>query len=69
MTVTIEVDLPSDLKNFRLPKSAAERLNELLDRQDSGVTLTEAEREEAEELVDLAELLTLLKMRAEHAVK
>lgn len=69
MTLTIEVDLPDDLKHFRLPKAAAARLTELLDRQDSGVTLSDSEREEAEELVDLAELMTLLKLRAEHASK
>jgi hypothetical protein len=37
----------------------------LLDRQDRGIRLTEAERQEAEGLVDLAELLTLLRLRAE----
>lgn len=65
MPVTIEVDLPSDLDRFRLPKAVADRLQGLLDRQDSGPPLTPTEREEAEGLVDLAELLTLLRLRAE----
>ncbi len=65
MTLTIEVDLPADLARFRLPKAVAARLQTLLDRQDSGEPLTEAERDEAEGLVNLAEFLTLLRLRAE----
>ena len=38
------------------------RLTELLDRQDRGVPLTDAEQLEAEGLVDLAELLALLRL-------
>lgn len=41
----------------------------LLDRQDQGDTLTPAERMEAEGLVDLAELLSLLKLRAQRAAR
>jgi hypothetical protein len=40
------------------------RLKELLDRQDGGQALTAAERREAEGLVELAEMLSLLKLRA-----
>jgi hypothetical protein len=65
MTLTIEVDLPADLARFRLPEGVAARLQTLLDRQDSGQPLTEPERAEAEGLVTLAELLTLLRLRAE----
>lgn len=65
MTMTVDVDLPADLDRFRLPGAVAARLQSLLDRQDGGQTLTTAEREEAEGLVDLAELLTLLRLRAE----
>ena len=65
MTTTIEFDLSSDLSNFRLPTAVQKRLQFLLDRQDSGTQLSPAEREEAEGLVDLAELLTLLRLRAE----
>ncbi len=65
MTVTLEVDLPADLARCRLPEAVAARLRTLLDRQDAGQPLTEQEREEAEGLVDLAEFLTLLRLRAE----
>jgi len=65
MTLTIEVDLPPDLDQFRLPGAVAARLHFLLDRQDGGHPLTDAERQEAEGLVNLADLLSLLKLRAE----
>ena len=68
MTLTIEVDLPSDLERFRLPAAVAARLDSLLDRQDAGPDLTSDEKEEAEGLVDLAELLTLLRLRSERSV-
>jgi hypothetical protein len=60
-----EVDLPADLARFRLPEAVAARLQSLLDRQDSGQPLSAAEREEAEGLVNLAEFLTLLRLRAD----
>ncbi len=65
MTMTIEIDLPSDLARFRLPEAVDVRLQTLLDRQDSGQLLTTPERDEAEGLVNLAEFLTLLRLRAE----
>jgi hypothetical protein len=65
MTLTIEVDLPDDLARFRLPEAVAARLQTLLDRQDSGQSLTAHEREESEGLVNLAEFLTLLRLRIE----
>lgn len=65
MTMIIDVDLPGELPQFRLPKAVDERLQSLLDRQDSGRPLSVSEREEAEGLVNLAEFLTLLRMRAE----
>jgi hypothetical protein len=65
MTVALEVDLPADLARFRLPDGVATRLQTLLDRQDSGQPLTPQERAEAEGLVNLSELLTLLRLRAE----
>jgi hypothetical protein len=67
VSLTIEVDLPTDLARLRLPAAVASRLRGLLDRQDSGDPLTADERAEAEGLVDLAELLTLLRLRAERA--
>lgn len=68
MTATLEIDLPADLARFRLPAAVAARLQWLLDPQHNGTPLTAEEREEAAGLVDLAELLTLLRLRAERAV-
>jgi hypothetical protein len=66
-SLTIELQMPGDLARFRLPRGVNARLKELLDRQDNGTSLTAAERHEAEGLVDLAEILTLLRLRAERA--
>jgi hypothetical protein len=65
MTLTLELELPEDLDRFRLPEAVAARLQSLLDRQDAGQPLTPQERAEAEGLVNLAELLTLLRLRVE----
>jgi hypothetical protein len=65
MTLTLDVDLPADLARFRLPEAVAIRLQTLLDRQDAGQSLTAPERDEARGLVDLAEFLTLLRLRTE----
>jgi hypothetical protein len=65
MTLTLDVNLPGDLERLTLPKAVEARLHELLDRQDGGATLSTQEREEAEGLVNLSELLTLLRLRAE----
>ena len=67
MTLTLNIDLPDDLARFRLPAAVAARLQTLLDRQESGHPLTSLERDEAEGLVNLAELLTLLRLRAERS--
>jgi hypothetical protein len=64
-TVAIELEMPGDLAQFRLPAGVGARLQELLDRQDQGTPLTVAERQEADGLVQLAELLSLLRLRAE----
>jgi hypothetical protein len=63
--VAIELEMPDDLARFRLPTALDARLQRLLDRQDRGQILSTEEREEAEGLVDLAEMLTLLRLRAE----
>ncbi len=67
--VLIQLEMPTDLVKFRLPKGVDERLQDLLDRQDQGKELTTAERLEAEGLVKLAELLSLLRLRAERALR
>jgi hypothetical protein len=65
--VAVELEMPDDLARFRLPAALDARLQRLLDRQDRGLVLSMEEREEAEGLVDLAEMLTLLRLRAERA--
>ncbi len=65
--VAIELELPDDLGRFRLPRALNARLQQLLDRQDCGVPLNADERQEAEGLVEVADLLTLLRLRAEAA--
>jgi len=63
--VLVEIEMPADLDKFRLPEGVNERLHDLLDRQDKGENLTRAERTEAEGLVNMAELLSLLRLRAQ----
>jgi hypothetical protein len=58
------VEIPLSLALFRLPYAVHSRLQYLLDRQDSGEQLQPAERQEAEGLVELAEFLSLLNLRA-----
>jgi hypothetical protein len=65
--VHLELELPDDLARLCLPEGVQQRLAELLDKQDMGTMLTNAEQREAEGLVDLAELLSLLRMRSERA--
>ncbi len=60
----VKVEMPFAIGQFKLPKGVNNRLQKLLDRQDRGEKLTSAERKEAEGLVDLAEMLTLLRLRA-----
>ena len=62
--VLVEIEMPAALNEFKLPSSVNERLQRLLDRQDNGETLTDDERREAEGLIDLAEFLSLLKLRS-----
>jgi hypothetical protein len=65
VTVHIDLEVPTDLARLRLPEGLDRRLQALLDKQDQGQPLTNDERAEAEGLVELAELLTLLRLRAE----
>jgi hypothetical protein len=60
----IEVELPETLEGLRLPTGVNDRLQSLLARQDRGEALIPEERKEAEGLVDLAELLSLLRLHA-----
>ncbi len=60
----LQLELPGDLARLSLPEGVDRRLQILLDKQDRGETLSEDERVEAVGLVDLADLLSLLKLRS-----
>ena len=64
--VLIELDLPRDWKRFRLPPALHDRLQELLDQQDHDGKLSRRERREADALVELADMLALMKLRVRH---
>jgi hypothetical protein len=64
-TIHIDLEVPTDLARLRLPEGLDRRLQALLDKQDRAEPLTADERAEAEGLVELAELLTVLRLRAE----
>lgn len=63
------VEIPIELARFQLPEAVQARLQSLLDRQDEGYTLSQAERQEAEGLVELAEFLSLLRLRSTRVTK
>jgi len=65
----VEIEIPSALSQFKLPPGVNERLKQLLDRQDASETLTESERREAEGLVELAEFLSILRLRSNRALR
>lgn len=66
-SVFVEVDLPEQWRKFRLPPALDERLRELLDRQDRDGKLLPRERREAEALVELVDILTLMKARTKQS--
>jgi hypothetical protein len=68
-SIQLEMPIPATMQNFKLPAGVQHRLSELLDHQDSGRPLTAAERREAEGLVEVAEFLSLLKLRAKRATQ
>lgn len=63
------VEIPIELARFHLPQAVHARLQFLLDRQDEGYTLSQAERQEAEGLVELVEFLSLLRLRSTRVMK
>lgn len=63
--IDIEFDLPQDIARFMLPEGVDRRLQALLDKQDRGEALSDDERAEAEGLVELSEILTLLRLRSQ----
>ena len=65
--VLIELDLPSDWKEFRLPPALDARLQSLLDKQDETGKLSRPERQEAKAIAELGDMLSLMKLRARKA--
>jgi hypothetical protein len=63
--ILLDLEWPEDLEPLRLPAGVDRRLHELLDRQDRGGQLTPDERQEAEGLVNLAELLSLFRIQVQ----
>ncbi len=63
------IEIPVELALFQLPVGVKERLKFLLDQQDTGEQLTSAEQQEAEGLVELAEYLSLLRLRSQHIIR
>jgi hypothetical protein len=64
-SIVVQLSDPDELDRLRLPQALNDRLQQLLDRQDRGDALSDSERTEAEGLVDLAEFLSLLRLRAQ----
>ena len=60
----LEVEMPGDLALFRMPGGVQQRLQELLDRQDSWEKLTAEEKREAEGLVEVSSVAFRLLVRA-----
>jgi hypothetical protein len=65
--VLLQLDLPGDWRRFRMPAALNDRLQELLDKLDQEGKLSRAERREADALVELADMLSLMKLRAKRA--
>ena len=63
-SIVVQLAGQDEIDRLKLPEALDQRLQHLLDRQDRGEPLSESERTEAEGLVDLAEFLSLLRLRA-----
>lgn len=68
-TASYQLTGEEDVARFELPTAVQQRLQELLDRQDSGHELSDSETREAEGLVELAEFLSLLRLRAKRPAR
>jgi hypothetical protein len=66
-SVMVKLELPRDWQHLRLPPALHERLQELLDKQDSEGKLSARERREATALVELVDMLALIRLRVEAA--
>lgn len=63
------VEIPIELTRFELPQAVQARLQLLLDSQDEGHPLSQTEQQKAEGLVELAEFLSLLRLRSTRVTK
>lgn len=66
-SVLVELELPKDWRQFRLPSALHARLQELLDCQGRYGKLSPKERREATALAELVDILSLMRLRAELA--
>jgi len=65
--VLIELDLPRDWKELKLPRALDARLQLLLDKQDREGKLARAERQEARAITELVDMLALIRLRVRKA--
>ena len=65
----ILIEMPVPARRIKLPKGVNDRLQKLLDRQDRGEKLTAEEKREADGLVELAEMLSLMRLRSERVAR
>ncbi len=63
--VLVEIEVPTDLNKFQLPKGVDGRFQDLLGCHDKGEELKPAERIGAEGLVNLADVISLLRLRTQ----
>jgi predicted HicB family RNase H-like nuclease len=68
-TASYQLTIEEEFAWFELPAAVHQRLQELMDRQDSGCGLNDLERREAEGLLELAEFLSLLRLRAKRVAQ
>lgn len=69
MSAMVKLEMPKSAAKQRLPRAVHQRLQSLLDKQDNGEKLTRAERDEAAGLVELAEMLSLIRLRSRSKAK
>jgi|HubBroStandDraft_6_1064221.scaffolds.fasta_scaffold1994331_1 hypothetical protein len=65
--IHLEIELPRDRAGLLLPEGVDRRMQALLDKQDRGEPLTDDEAAEAEGIVELSDLLSLMRLRASGA--
>ena len=66
--ILLQLELPRDWQKFRMPAALDARLQALLDQQDRDGKLPRSELREARALTELAEMLSLMKLRAERGM-